>query len=99
MSFSSHKYITFYFLVLAISALLLCRVGESAETPGPQQEQRSSGENKPPKSDTRPENLPAPTIQQGTPKTPDRYSYQIENYNYNSEKSWNWPSILQAISA
>jgi hypothetical protein len=84
--------------IICFAFTLLSSNVNSAETPSAQQKQPSSSKSKTPDGNTQPQKSPTPVIQQGTPEATERHSYQIENYNYNPDKGWDWPAIVEAIS-
>lgn len=86
-----------FLLILILCAMFLSGATGPAKTLAGEPTKNSTSDDRAPDSGTTADKLPS-LINPATAQPAETYTYQIENYYYNSVDGWNWPGIVAALS-
>jgi hypothetical protein len=87
-----------FLLILILCAMFLSGATESATALAAESTKNAAGDDSTPIDNTRADKSKTSSIIPTTAQPAETYTYQIENYYYNSVNGWNWPGIVAALS-
>jgi len=87
-----------FLLILILCAIFLSGATESATTLAAESTKNAAGDHSTPVDNTGADKSKSSSIIPSNAQPAETYTYQIENYYYNSANRWNWPGIVAALS-
>jgi hypothetical protein len=87
-----------FLLILILCAMFPSGATESATTLAAESTKNAAGDDSTPDDNTRADKSKSSSIIPSTAQPAETYTYQIENYYYNSVNGWNWLGIVAALS-
>ena len=87
-----------FLLILILCAMFLSGATEAAKTLAAESTKNAASEDSTPIDNTHADKSKSSSIIPSTAQPAETYTYQIENYYYNSVNGWNWPGIAAALS-
>jgi hypothetical protein len=85
-------------LILILCAMSLSGATEAAMTLTAEPTKNAASDDSTPVDNTHADKSKSSSINPSTGQPAETYTYQIENYYYNSLNGWNWPGIVVALS-